>query len=235
MITIPKLDGRLSAAAAFVRNGAVLADIGTDHAYLPIFLYRTGTIARAVAADIAEAPIQKAREHIAACGCTHAIAAVQTNGLHGIAPYEPTDIAICGMGGMLIAEIIGNAPFVQDPNIRLILQPMTMQPYLRTWLTSHSFSIDAETIAAANGKLYPILCCHYANTITALTPAQALLGPFCIAHNKELPLFSAYLASHIAALEKIIAGKASAGLDVHEEIELLSQMTIFTDSSHMIE
>ena len=108
---------RLSAAADFVRAGACVADVGTDHAYLPIYLAKTGKIRGGVASDINEGPYLCAKKNIAAEGLSHIITAVHTAGLCGIEKYAPTDIMICGMGGELISKILEDAPWVKNEKI----------------------------------------------------------------------------------------------------------------------
>ena len=100
-------DARLRAAAGFVRQGARLADIGTDHAYLPVSLLRGGRIPFAVASDISAGPLAHARETAAFAGIGEdRLALVLTPGLRGIEAYRPTDITICGMGGEMIVGIL---------------------------------------------------------------------------------------------------------------------------------
>lgn len=225
-MTIKKqtLDGRLSAAAAYVRPGAVFADIGTDHAYLPIALLQSGIIRRGLAADIAEGPLSRAREHIAACGCSDKIDTLLTDGLTGVERYTPTDIAVCGMGGELIARILSDAPFTRDPALRLILQPMTMQPHLRLWLAENGYSIDDETIACAGGKRYPVLCCHYTGVPETCSPLEALLGKRNIEKGFAAPDAEAFLLDRIARQRVITEGKQRSGDPAAEDAALLAAM-----------
>ena len=97
-------DSRLRAAAGFVRQGAVFADIGTDHAYLPVFLCREKRVCHAYACDIVEGPLKSAVAHIEESGFRDLITPVLTDGLTGLDDKGITDIAICGMGGELIAD-----------------------------------------------------------------------------------------------------------------------------------
>ncbi len=217
--TEPKLDARLAMAAEFVRPDAVFADIGTDHAYLPIALLQRGVIRRAVAADIAKAPLETARAHLDACAAIdptlyEKIDLVLTDGLAGLDSYTPriTDIAICGMGGELIARILSDAPFVFHPDIRLILQPMTMQPYLRTWLFGACFEIETERLCKTqNGKLYSVICCHYTGVESA--SHDAFFGAELLRDEKNIPLLGEYLRAKSETLDRIIRGKTAAGVD----------------------
>lgn len=153
------LDSRLRAAAEFVTPGGRLADIGTDHAYLPVWLVKTGRISSAIAADINEGPLESAAANIAAEGLQGKIETRLTDGLEGIDLSDVTDITIAGMGGMLIAEILEKRLPLAGKN--LILQPMTQAPFLRGWLAEHGFALLAETPAEAGGKLYTVLNARY--------------------------------------------------------------------------
>lgn len=225
-----KLDPRLACAAQFVRADAVFADIGTDHAYLPIALLTAGKIAYAIAADIAEKPLVSARTHLDACAKTNPglyekTELVQTDGLSGLENHMPrvTDIAVCGMGGELIARIIGDAGFVKNPDIRLILQPMTMQPHLRRWLAENGFQTEYERICrTANRKLYTVLCCHYTGEIALCGDADAYFGTAVIRDPENKALLPAYLAEKTKRLETIIRGKREAGLDCSSETACLA-------------
>lgn len=254
-----KLDVRLACAAQMVREGAVLADIGTDHAYLPIALLQSGVISYAVAADIAEKPLDTARAHLKQYADSHPewldrITLVRTDGLDGLHHYTPriTDITICGMGGELIARILENAmPFCTDvscsdsfPCRRFILQPMTMQPYLRMWLYSHGFVIETERLCqTANGKLYSVLCCRHSGESprvpthsaedAAAFQGEAILGAQLIADPENHPLLYPYLKRKTASLARIVDGRRTAGTPCEAEAyayilaqKLLAEMEI---------
>lgn len=225
MAVIQQLDGRLAAAAAFVRPGAVFADIGTDHAYLPIFLIQSGHITSAVAADVAEGPLSRARAHIEACGLSDRIRTVLCDGLSGLEAFRPTDIAICGMGGELIASILSAAPWVRSPSIRLILQPMTMQPYLRRYLHTNGFPILEESLALANSRIYPVFLCAYSGEVSELSDADAYFGGSLLRRRASLPLFYDYLAAKRAQLSSIRDGKRKAGLPTDAEDALLDAVS----------
>lgn len=214
-----RLDPRLACAAQFVRQGAVFADIGTDHAYLPIALVQRNAVLRAVAADVAQKPLESARAHLAVSAeenpaLRDRIDLVLTDGLAGLEHYSPhiTDIAICGMGGELIARILSDAPFVRDPDIRLILQPMTMQPYLRRWLGANGFETTAERLCrTANGKLYSVLCVQYTGNVNVPCDADALLGEKILSDSENRDFLREYLLLRRENLAKIVSGRTSAG------------------------
>lgn len=221
-MTYDTLDARLSCAADFVRAGAVLADIGTDHAYLPIALLSRGAISFAYAADVAAGPLATAKAHLDTCAAENpqlfdGIRLVLTDGLAGLENVTPsvTDISICGMGGELIARILADAPFVCNPDIRLILQPMTMQPILRRWLGENGFLVERERLCTANGKLYSVICCHYTGEKTV--PTYPLLGDELLSDPENADLLPLYLKTNIERLSRIVAGRTSAGVACAEE------------------
>ena len=111
---------RLLSAAEFVRQGAYFADIGTDHAYLPLFLLEGGKIERAVCSDINAGPLETAKRNAEEYGLSDRIIFRLTSGAEGLSDMGITDYAICGMGGELIAEIIESAPHLKDGAVRLI-------------------------------------------------------------------------------------------------------------------
>ena len=215
------LDGRLAAVASFVRPGAKFADIGTDHAYLPIALIREGIIGEAVATDVSAGPLSRAESHIRENGMKDRIRTVLTDGLDGLEHEGLTDIAICGMGGETIAGILSRAAWLRNPEIRLILQPMTMQEKLRCFLAEEGFRIEEETIGKSNGRLFPVFRCRFSGEPESLSEADAYFGRSLLQQAERLPLFPAYLKEKCASLERILEGKRSAGLDASREERLL--------------
>ena len=215
-------DARLLAAAAFVRQGAVFADIGTDHAYLPIYLVKTGRVARAVAADIGEGPIALARANIAAEGLSDRIEAVMTDGLCGLSEKGITDITICGMGGELISRILQDAPFVKDQGIRLILQPMSRAATLRRYLAENGFAIVAERPCRAAGRVYSCLCAEYDGVFRTLSPAEAEVGCPALENEAERDAFLELLSRKMAAVREKLGGLRAAALPTEEDETLLN-------------
>ena len=126
---------RLLSAAKFVRQGAYVCDVGTDHAYLPVYLVLTGRAARALASDINKGPVMRAKKSVIKYGVSDKIDVALSNGLAGAESYPVTDIIIAGMGGELIASIIDAAPWTKNTSIRLVLQPMTHSEILRKTCT----------------------------------------------------------------------------------------------------
>lgn len=218
-------DERIRAAAAFVRDGAVFADIGTDHGYLPLFLSKCGRISRAICTDINEHPLANARAHIGdGGGCPFVF--VHTPGLDGLSDMGITDIAICGMGGELIVQILDAAPFVRDPDIRLILQPMTKQELVRTYLAQHGFCLRQEAYSLAESKYYVTFCAHYDGISRSITPQEALLG--MADQQEKTPAFLGYLEGKRRALQTAVLGKVRGGIDAAEERMLIRALETYT-------
>ena len=216
-----KIDRRLLAAASFVRRGAVFADIGTDHAYLPVFLVSSGIVERAFAADINRGPLDRADENIALSGLAGQIETRLTDGLCGLEGLSITDIAICGMGGELIARIINDAPWVRDENVRLILQPMTKAELLREYLTSQGFRMVDETLVESD-RVYQVICAEFCGEKEEYTPLELLLGRYNLSRGGEL------LSTLVEALKRTlntrIEGKRVSGRDSSYEEQILEEI-----------
>ena len=155
------LKGRLALCAQFARGGSRLADIGTDHAYLPIALCEQGRAASALACDINPLPLESARSNIAMHGLSDRIRTRLCDGLSGVGPDEADDIVIAGMGGELIADILSACEWAKDSAKRYILQPMTRHEALIKWLYSNGFVIDDQQAVVDEGKYYTVILARY--------------------------------------------------------------------------
>ena len=155
------LDNRLSLCADFVRKGVKVADIGTDHAYLPVWLCKNSTAVQAVAADINPKPLQRGKETVVKYNAENMVQLRLSNGLENIQPDEADDIIIAGMGGELISDILNAAPWVKNSRYHFILQPMTKAEALREYLYENGFEIEAEKAAEAEGKIYSVMSDYY--------------------------------------------------------------------------
>lgn len=216
-----KISKRLCTVAQFVRNGAVVADIGTDHAYLPIYLAEQGKITRAVASDINKGPLEKAKENIQRYGYDSIIDTCLANGLSEIERYSPTDIAICGMGGELIAQILDGSDYVKKEGVRLILQPMTSVKELREYLSKGYFTI-AEYIVFEDNKLYQMMCVEYDGIERSYTEAELELGARNIENGGEM--FERLLFSTIAKKQKKLDGQRLGGQNTEETEKVLMEL-----------
>ena len=207
------LDSRLSLCADFVRVGAKLADIGTDHAYLPIYLMLNGRVKGAYASDINKGPIDRANENIKKYGLENKIITRVISGLDDIEKYSPTDIVICGMGGELIIKILENSPYIRQNHVRLILQPMTHVELVREYLQNGFYAI-AENVVFEDEKIYQVLCLQYDGGFHALTKVEQELGKINIKnHTREFELL---LNSTIAKNQKRLDGLRLGGQDTSE-------------------
>ena len=157
------LDNRLALCADFVRDGAKVADIGTDHAYLPVWLCRIGRCDTAIAADINPLPLERGIETINNSGLNNRIEARLSNGLKKISGEEADDIVIAGMGGELISQIIENWEYSKDRSKHFILQPMTKSEELMRWLFANGFSVIKRDCCTAANKCYTVILAEYAH------------------------------------------------------------------------
>lgn len=221
---LPKLDHRLITALDFVRPDAVVADIGTDHAYLPVYLTATGRARRAIACDIVDGPLARAREHIAAYGMADRVSTVKTDGLCGLADAHPTDIIIFGMGGELIARILADAPWIRDTAIRLILQPMTHAEEVRRFLAGAGFLTVGEVLSRQGNKIYQTIAADYDGKVREIDELTALAGWFCHPADtaEKEALRVAFLQHKIQVLQAAVEGKRLAGADCTKETEMIA-------------
>jgi tRNA (adenine22-N1)-methyltransferase len=218
-----ELTERLLAAASFVRDGAYFIDVGTDHAYLPIYLAEKGRISSATASDINEGPCESARAHIAENGFSDMIEVRRANGLAGHSARGKTDIVIAGMGGALICEILEKADFIKDKNVRLILQPMRNVRDLRAYLLCEGFHIVDEALAREGERIYEIICAEYCGEAQKESELSLLIGAKNIENRaRDEALFAAFCKKHASALRKKIEGMEKGGADTEGEEALLS-------------
>ena len=229
-----KLSPRLSCALPYVRPGRLLADVGTDHAYLPIYLCqakiltpvtaKNGAVICAVASDINKGPVERAELHIVAEGQASRITTLCTNGLHGLEVYDPKDIVIFGMGGELILTILEEAPWIQEAGVRLILQPMTHPEKLREGLAKLGFAITGESLCAEGERIYQIICADYAprEATPPVSPAVALTGS--LYPREQISLHRKLIQKVLAKTTACRAARSRAGQDTCEENTLIASL-----------
>lgn len=206
-----------------MREGAILADIGTDHGYLPIYLLQSGKIARAVLSDINEGPLAKAKENVKKYGFCEKAEFFLSDGAKNLESIQITDYAICGMGGELIASIIDSAPQLKDEKISLILQPMSKPEALRKYLFENGFSIDNEFYVTDEGKHYVCILAHFCGLEKNFSDADVYFGEEKFFKN-DTEDFAAYMKGRISMLKVMIDGKIRGGSDCDFERGLLFEL-----------
>jgi len=212
-----ELTARLQAVADQVPLGAAFADIGTDHAYLPVWLLLNNRISHAIAADLREGPLNRARETAKQYDQSENISFRLCDGLTGISPDEADTIAIAGMGGETIASILEAAPWTKEDKL-LLLQPMTSFPDLRIWLQQNGYCIEKECISREGKRLYSCLSVR-AGQMGPLSPAELWVGK----QNND-PLRKEFLFMMREKIERALHGKLSAAEQAYEEIKYLRQV-----------
>jgi len=152
-----KLTPRLKTIADLVPQGSIVADIGTDHGYIPVYLIKEKISKKVIAADINEGPLDNARKTIEHHNYSHLIETRLGNGLEVIHPKEIDTLIIAGMGGMLIKDILEANLEIVNSIEYIILQPMNAQDIVRKWLEINKFRIVKEKLAKEGNKLYEII------------------------------------------------------------------------------
>lgn len=175
-----KLKPRLKMAADMVRTGSRVADIGTDHAYLPAALILEGKIPSAIAADLRKGPLENAEATVRSYSIADKVQLRLSDGLKLVMPDEADDIVIAGMGGILITEILTAAPWVKDKSKRLVLQPQSHSEDVRKYLFENGFEIIEESACFEEDKVYICMCAEYTGKKTEHSDAEILLGKFIV-------------------------------------------------------
>lgn len=214
-----ELEPRLAACAALVKGDKV-ADVGTDHAYIPIYLVGNGLCESAVASDINEGPAGRAFENVRAYGLEDKIEVICTPGLEGDAFDGCDGIVIAGMGGELIASIIDAAPICKNSGVHLVLQPMTKAECLREYLWGHGFAVTDDIAVREGERIYQVIAAHFTAENTSYTQAQALVGK----PRKGDALYAALIDRTVSKIGVRISGKRRAGQDASAEERLVSEL-----------
>lgn len=227
-----QLSQRLAAVAAYVPDGARLADIGTDHAYLPCRLAQNGQIEAAIAADVVIGPLTAAKKQIAASGVGETVKTRLADGLEAIEPDDHINtITICGMGGDLIARILdqGKQNGRLDGVTRLVLQPNNAEHKLRRWLQEQGFVITTEEIMEENGKIYEILVAEPTSGEVSLTQEDILFGPFL--RREKSPLFVQKWEGEIRKEEYVLKSLQNSRRDVDaKQAEVLARVKMIKEA-----
>lgn len=199
-----ELTPRLRMVADMIPVGARLADVGTDHAYLPSALMLEDKLASAIAADLRQGPLSRAKETVREYGLNGKIGFRLCDGLAGILPDEVDAVSIAGMGGETIAMILEAAPWTREKNTALVLQPMSSMDELRRWLQENGYIIMEERLAREGDTIYTALRVQ-AGEMTPLSAAE-----YCAGKNTADPLRGDWLDHWINRTQRAVTGMAQA-------------------------
>ncbi|MCO6017845.1 MULTISPECIES: tRNA (adenine(22)-N(1))-methyltransferase [Carnobacterium] len=215
-----QLSMRLAKAAAYVPKKARLADIGSDHAYLPCALTLNHQIDFAIAGEVVIGPFQTAKEQVERLKLTNTIDVRLGNGLDVLTLEDKiTAITICGMGGSLIASILENG--IQKKQLsgkeRLILQPNIGEYTLRNWLMNHSYQIIAEELIEEDQKKYEIIIAEKSEQVQTYTDQELKYGVFL--KNTPSTIFIDKWQSELEKKQTILASLKKSSTDQSEKIQ----------------
>ena len=227
MNTLPNLTPRLQKIADLIKPCNCIADIGTDHAYLPVYLTISEKCNFAVASDISSGPLSRAETTVNQYGQSHRIDLRLGGGVDTLAPNEADAIVIAGMGGIIITEIIKSRPEIFKTAKQILIQPMSSVPELRENLIELGYEITDEYLAKEDRKMYNILSLEPCKSQIKYTPAEIYAGKKLMDNKPEL--FEEYIAIKKKQLENIIDGlqKSTTGnsdLKLQETKEILKEI-----------
>lgn len=200
-----ELPARLQLLADWVPRGAALADVGTDHAYLPVWLTLEGRLRSAIACDLRSGPLNRGRGTAGRYGVLDRIKFRRCDGLAGVSPQEADTVVIAGLGGENIVSILAGAAWTADGSHTLLLQPQTRAEELRAFLCANGYAIRRERLVVDRGTMYPVL--EASAGTQSLTPGQ-MYGGACLIYD---PLGGRYLVEQILRLQAAVAGLNRAG------------------------
>jgi len=199
-----ELTPRLRMVADMLPGGVRLADVGTDHAYLPAAMMLEGKIPYAIAADLREGPLSRARETVQEYELGGKIDFRLCDGLSGIKASEVDAVSIAGMGGETIAMILSAAPWTREQNTTLVLQPMSSMDELRGWLGKNGYAIKEERLAREGDTIYTAMLVG-AGKMPPMTAAE-----ICAGKNTNDPLRGAWLDHWFSRTRRALQGMAHA-------------------------
>lgn len=208
------LNPRLRAIADLVPKGAKLADIGTDHGYLPIYCVQKEICDSCIASDIRPGPLSSAMKHAKEYGVSDRIRFCCASGLTSIMPGEVDTIVIAGMGGETIKSILQNAPWIQSAGVLLILEPQSKVLELQHFLTQCGFILQSASLVEDCGRLYPIWSLNWSSDF------QLPYAPFYLDSMQGELLFSQYCTELLNKIRIRLSGLNLSGKNCEESAEI---------------
>ena len=217
-----KIDDRLKAVASLVREGSIVADIGTDHAYLLCYLINSGKIPSGIGADLRKGPLENARKTVIEYGLSDKVELILSDGLEKLPENCAHDVVIAGMGGILISEILEKATWIYNSKVNIVAQPMTHAEHLREFFIRNKFKISEETTATDGKRFYCIIRASYTGVEQIKDRSYYYLGELL---KNDDSTTKSYINKMLYSLEKKLAALKSAGVSDDENLfELISEI-----------
>ena len=227
----PVLTPRLKTIAALIKSCNLIADIGTDHAYLPVYLCMTDKCKHAVASDIRKGPLERAASTINRYSVSDRVKTRLGSGAETLTPNEADCIVVAGMGGLVISEIMKSSAEVFDTAKQIILQPMTAADELRSFLNDNDYTIIGEHLAKEDEKIYNIIEVCPGKDVKYSAP-ELYIGKKLIETQPEH--FKEYLKKRKTRLEKMINGlKLSSNSEAKKDLPYLSDILSFINQEEL--
>lgn len=214
-----ELTPRLRTIGDMVRKGVRVADVGTDHAFLPLYLIKNGIAKFAVASDINVGPLDNARNNIIEHDCQDLIKLVHCGGLDDVCEDEADDVIVAGMGGELISTIIDNAKWLRNANKHLILQPMSRANFLRKYLCDNGFEIVEECIACEGKRVYTVISAYYCGSPIEYDNVYLYVGKTLCNNGEE---GKRYALNQAEVLRKAAEGMEKSSENFSKSVKLMT-------------
>ena len=248
-----KLNARLEMIAKRIPNCRILADVGTDHAYIPIYAVKNGRCSKSLAADLREGPLGMASANIKRYGLEKFIETRLGNGLEPITLDECDVVVIAGMGGSLIRDILSSSVRKAQDARLLLLQPNNAADVLRKWLCENGFNIGEETLVIDAGKLYSLINTKWTGLAVAGDEFDYYIGN--VLFDSDDPLLHKYVEKKVKELEVVISGRTRsrkeksrpavggeneiagrlsilAGMNTEKCIDIRNRLKMFLETTH---
>ena len=232
MMNHEKLSLRLQRVAVHIPKGSILADIGSDHAYLPCYAVKNNLCTKAIAGEVVEGPYQSAVKQVKETGLQKRIDVRKGDGLDVLEEGEATSVTIAGMGGTLISSILERGKNKLSKVERLILQPNVGSQNVRIWLMENGWELKDEEIIEEDGKIYEILIAEAGNSLKPYEEDREKnmqFGPFLI--KQHSPIFIKKWTQEKQHIAKIIEQMNASG-NIHLEEkrkDLLAQISVIDE------
>ena len=228
---VMKLNQRLGSVAGFIRKDANVADIGSDHGYLPVYLALNNNTRRIIASDISRNSLKAAMRSAEKYGVADKIEFIVTDGMKGMDNTNIDTIVIAGMGGETISKILSEAPWTKTCDIDVILQPQTKVDILCLWLHDNGYRLRGAKLAREKGKTYIIMLVGGIDEYNAtqinneFIPEIELIS---VLINEKDPLYDSYMSELISKSQKAADGMMQSDANryawMNRRIEILTTL-----------